>query len=269
MILFPHAKINIGLYITEKRADGFHNLESAFFPVQWNDILEITPADSFEFVSTGIPIPGNNDQNLCVKAFQLLQEKYQIPNVCIQLHKIIPMGAGLGGGSSDAAFTLMGLRDLFHLTLSNHDLIPFAKQLGSDCTFFLCENPQFGTEKGDVLEELPISLKGYFGLLIYPNVGVSTKEAYAGVRPQKAPYYLPDALKQPIVNWENSVKNDFENSIFPKYPILKEIKQRLYEMGAVYASMSGSGSTLFGIFHSTPNPEWFEEQNFITKIVEF
>lgn len=269
MILFPHAKINIGLYITEKRPDGFHNLESAFFPIDWTDILEITPSETFEFVSTGIPIPGNTEQNLCVKAYQLLKQTYNLPPVCIQLHKIIPMGAGLGGGSSDAAFTLMGLRDLFELPLSNQELIPYAQQLGSDCAFFLKEKPQFGTEKGDVLQDMDVSLKNYFGLLVYPNVGISTQEAYAGVIPQKPSNYLPEALKQNLSLWKNSITNDFEKSIFPKQPLLKEIKEQLYQLGAVYAAMSGSGSTLFGIFSEKPNPEQFEQQGYLTKIVTF
>ncbi len=269
MILFPNAKINIGLYITEKRTDGFHNLESAFFHVPWTDVLEITPSEHVEFVATGIPIPGNQHENLCVKAYQLLKEKFAIPNVTIHLHKIIPMGAGLGGGSSDAAFTLMGLRDLFQISLSNEDLIPFAKQLGSDCAFFLKNTPQFGTEKGDVLEDLDLSLKGLWCALIYPNVGVSTKEAYAGVTPQKATNYLPEALKKPISHWKESIHNDFEKSIFPNYPILKTIKDQLYLNGAQYAAMSGSGSTIFGIFTEKPSTKHFDDQGFITKVAQF
>lgn len=269
MILFPPAKINIGLYVTEKRADGFHNLESAFFHIPWTDILEITPSDTFEFISGGIPIPGNSDQNLCVKAFSLLKDTYQIPNVTIELHKILPMGAGLGGGSSDAAYTLIGLRDLFNLPLSNQQLIPFAQQIGSDCAFFLTDLPQFGTGKGDELQPINVSLKGYFGLLVYPNVGISTKEAYAGISPQKVPHYLPDVLKQDIQTWKDLIQNDFEKSIFPHYPLLKEIKGKLYQMGAIYASMSGSGSTLYGIFSSPPDDNPFTQQGFITKVFAF
>lgn len=269
MILFPNAKINIGLYITEKRSDGYHNLESAFVPIPWTDILEITPSNTFQFESTGIPVPGNPDSNLCVKAFRLLQEAYRIPNVSIQLHKIIPMGAGLGGGSSDAAFTLIGLRDLFNLPVSNQDLIPFAQKLGSDCAFFLLNSPQFGTEKGDKLQGISIDLKGLFALLVYPQISVSTQEAYSGVAPSAAPNYLPTALKQPVTMWKTSVSNDFEKNIFPKYPILSEIKELLYEGGATYAAMSGSGSTIYGIFENEPSSEVFDKQGFITKIVAF
>ena len=269
MILFPPAKINIGLYITEKRNDGFHNLESAFFHVPWTDILEITPSSDFEFVSTGIPIPGNPTQNLCVKAFRLLQDAFKIPNACIHLHKILPMGAGLGGGSADAAYTLIGLRDVFNLPISNQELIPFAQQLGSDCAFFLMDKPQFGTGKGDEMVEIHTSLQGHYGLFVYPNVGISTQEAYAGVHPKKAPNHLPEALQMPIESWKNTITNDFEDRIFPQYPLLKKIKETLYEMGAVYAAMSGSGSTLFGIFNHKPADELFQNQGFITKVVEF
>ncbi|MHA8067499.1 4-(cytidine 5'-diphospho)-2-C-methyl-D-erythritol kinase [Aquirufa sp. ROCK2-A2] len=248
MILFPNAKINIGLYVTEKRADGFHNLETTFFPTNWTDILEITPEDSFEFSSSGLTIAGKIEDNLCFKAYQLLQKAYHIAPVHIHLHKIIPMGAGLGGGSSDAAYTLMGLRDLFELPLSNANLIPFAQQLGSDCAFFLMNSPAFGTGKGDELSPIECSLEGKFMLLVYPKIAISTQEAYANIRVRPAKNHLPDILKLPISEWKANIHNDFEDSVFPKYPLLKEIKEELYALGAVYAAMSGSGSTLFGIF---------------------
>lgn len=248
MIVFPNAKINIGLYVTEKRADGFHNLESAFFPTNWTDILEITPQETFEFSASGLPISGNIESNLCYRAYQLLKEAYHIPGVHIHLHKIIPMGAGLGGGSSDAAFTLMALRDLFELPLSNTELIPYAQKLGSDCAFFLFNTPSFGVGKGDELSPIDCSIDNKFWVFVYPKMGISTQEAYANIRPKPAKNHLPDALKRPISEWKNTIHNDFEESVFPKYPLLKEIKEELYDLGAIYASMSGSGSTLFGIF---------------------
>ncbi len=269
MLLFPNAKINIGLYITEKRPDGFHNLESVFVPVDWTDVLEITPSTEFEFITSGIPVPGNAENNLCVKAYHLLKQSYVIPNVTIQLHKVIPMGAGLGGGSADATFTLIGLRDLFELPLNNQDLVPFAKQLGSDCAFFLSNSPQFGTGKGDELETIPCDLKGLFGLLVFPKVSVSTQEAYAGVRPEKAPNYLPDVISKPISDWKDLISNDFEKNIFPVYPVLKQIKETLYEKGATYAAMSGSGSTLYGIFTEKPDTNLFDKEGYITKLVAF
>jgi 4-diphosphocytidyl-2-C-methyl-D-erythritol kinase len=249
MILFPNAKINIGLYVTEKRPDGFHNLESAFFPINWNDILEITPQDQFEFSSSGLPIFGKMEDNLCYRAYQLLAQDHSIPGVHIHLHKIIPMGAGLGGGSSDAAFTLMGLRDLFELPLSNADLVPYAQQLGSDCAFFLMNSPAFGVGKGDELTVLNSTIQAKYIVLVYPKIAISTQEAYANISVSPAKNHLPDVLKKPIKEWKSLVHNDFENSVFPKYPVLKEIKEELYQLGAVYAAMSGSGSTLFGLFN--------------------
>lgn len=251
MILFPNAKINIGLYVTEKRPDGFHNLESAFFPINWNDILEITPQDKFEFSSSGLSISGKMEDNLCYRAYQLLAQEHSIPGVHIHLHKIIPMGAGLGGGSSDAAFTLMGLRDLFELPLSNADLVPYAQQLGSDCAFFLLNSPAFGVGKGDELTVLNNNIQAKYIVLVYPKMAISTQEAYANISVSPAKNHLPDVLKKPIEEWKSLVHNDFEDSVFPKYPVLKDIKEDLYQLGAVYAAMSGSGSTLFGLFNQT------------------
>jgi len=269
MVVFPNAKINIGLYITQKRPDGYHNLETAFFPIPWTDILEITPSEKFSFTSTGLPISGNLSDNLCVKAYQLLKNQFDIPPVDIHLHKIIPMGAGLGGGSADASYTLIALRDLFKLPLTNQELIPFAQQLGSDCAFFLQNSPQFGTGKGDELQAIEARLSGLWALLIFPNLGVSTQQAYSGVKPGKAPNYLPIALNLPIESWKNAISNDFEKTIFPLFPELVHIKETLYEIGAVYAAMSGSGSTMFGLFTQEPKDEIFKNQSFTTKIVQF
>lgn len=248
MILFPNAKINLGLYITEKRTDGFHNLTSCFYPVPWSDILEITPSDVFEFSTSGLSISGALENNLCYRAYLLLKDAHAIPAVHIHLHKVIPMGAGLGGGSSDAAFTLMGLRDLFQLPLSNEALLPFAQKLGSDCAFFLTNQAQIGTEKGDVLQPFELNLAGKFLVMIYPNFGISTQEAYAGIRPKKALKNWEKNLLKPLETWKETISNDFENSLFPSYPQLAAIKQELYALGASYAAMSGSGSTIFGIF---------------------
>ncbi len=248
MILFPHAKINIGLYITEKRPDGFHNLSSCFYPVPWSDMLELSPSETFGFSTTGLAISGAWEDNLCYRAFQLLQKAYHIAPVHIHLHKVIPMGAGLGGGSADAAFTLIGLRDMFQLPLSNEDLIPFAQQLGSDCAFFLTNQAQMGTEKGDVLHPIDLNLSGKFLVMVYPNFGISTKEAYAGVKPKKAKKNWEKQLGKPLETWKETISNDFEKSLFPSYPTLVTIKDELYAMGAQYAAMSGSGSTLYGIF---------------------
>ena len=249
MVLFPNAKINLGLFITKKRVDGFHELETCFFPIPWSDILEITPALAFKFSSSGLPISGEIHDNLCYKAFLALSENFKIPNVHIHLHKIIPMGAGMGGGSSDAAFTLMGLRDLFELPLTNQELLAYAQKLGSDCAFFLTNEAQFGTGKGDELTPIPTSLRGLYAIILYPNFGISTQKAYAGIEPSPAPGFLPDLLKSPMPTWKHRIKNDFEKALFVEYPLLAEIKQDMYDLGAVYAAMSGSGSTIFGLFN--------------------
>ena len=252
MVLFPHAKINIGLYITKKRKDGFHDLETCFFPVPWTDILEITPSEEFGFSSSGLEISGAIENNLCYRAYELLRQDHAFPPVHIHLHKIIPMGAGLGGGSSDAAFTLMGLRDLFQLPLINDDLQPYAAKLGSDCAFFLSKQAAFGKGKGDVLSPINASLQGKFLVLLYPAVGISTAEAYAGVKPEKAPIDLRKAILKE--NWKETISNDFEKSIFPQHPLLASLKEEMYSLGASYAAMSGSGSTIFGIFDKKIDP---------------
>lgn len=248
MILFPNAKINLGLYITKKRTDGFHELETCFVHVPWTDILEITESDVFEFTSSGLAIEGPVSKNLCFRAYEALKADFKIPPVHIHLHKVIPMGAGLGGGSSDASFTLKGLRDLFKLPLTNAQLIPYAATLGSDCAFFIDNQAQLGTGRGEILQPIDIDLSGKYLVLIYPNFGISTQEAFAGIKPKKAPIKLKEVIGQPIETWKETLSNDFEGSLFPKYPLLASIKDELYNLGASYAAMSGSGSTLFGLF---------------------
>jgi 4-diphosphocytidyl-2-C-methyl-D-erythritol kinase len=248
MILFPNAKINLGLYITKKRTDGFHELETCFVHVPWTDILEITESDAFEFTSSGLAIEGPVSKNLCFRAYEALKADFKIPPVHIHLHKVIPMGAGLGGGSSDASFTLKGLRDLFKLPLTDAQLIPYAATLGSDCAFFIDNQAQLGTGRGEILQPIDIDLSGKYLVLIYPNFGISTQEAFAGIKPKKAPIKLKEVIGQPIETWKETLSNDFEGSLFPKYPLLASIKDELYNLGASYAAMSGSGSTLFGLF---------------------
>lgn len=248
MILFPNAKINLGLYITKKRTDGFHELETCFVHVPWTDILEITESDAFEFTSSGLAIEGPVSKNLCFRAYEALKADFNIPSVHIHLHKVIPMGAGLGGGSSDASFTLKGLRDLFKLPLTVAQLIPYAATLGSDCAFFIDNQAQLGTGRGEILQPIDIDLSGKYLVLIYPNFGISTQEAFAGIKPKKAPIKLKEVIGQPIETWKETLSNDFEGSLFPKYPLLASIKDELYNLGASYAAMSGSGSTLFGLF---------------------
>ena len=254
MVTFPNAKINLGLNIIEKRADGFHNIESVFYPVAWCDVLEILPAPSFSFTSSGLPIPGSEEGNLVIKAFKillvegLLKEK----NVGIHLHKVLPMGAGIGGGSADGAFALKMLNEIFGLKLSIADLQKLAGGLGSDCPFFIENKPKFCYGKGTEFEEIDLNLKGKHIVLVNPQIHISTAEAYAGVRPQRPEVSIKDILKKPIKDWKGLLVNDFEASVLQNHPKIAKVKEELYRLGAVYASMTGSGSTVYGIFENMP-----------------
>lgn len=248
MLVFPNAKINIGLNIIEKRADGFHNIESCFYPVGWADALEITLAEQLSFHSDGITIPGNESDNLCLRAYQILLADYDLPPVSIHLLKAIPIGAGLGGGSSDAAFVITALNQQFDLKISSEKQLGYARRLGSDCAFFIVNKPVYCYDKGDHFVDIDLNLAGKWIILVNPGIHISTAEAYAGVKPKLSGNDLRNLLEEPISMWKNGVKNDFEAALFIKYPLLKSIKESLYEYGADYAAMSGSGSTLYGIF---------------------
>ncbi|MDJ1480401.1 4-(cytidine 5'-diphospho)-2-C-methyl-D-erythritol kinase [Cytophagaceae bacterium YF14B1] len=248
MLSFPNAKINLGLHITEKRPDGYHNLESCFYSVGWTDVLEIIEFDKLTFTSSGISIPGNPDSNLCIKAYNALKKDFDLPPVHIHLHKVIPIGAGLGGGSADAAFTIKLLNEKFDLKLSPSQMEDYIRPIGSDCAFFIQNYPRYCYDKGDQFEDISVSLKGYYIVLVYPAIHVSTGEAYAGIKPQKPFMPLKQVLAQPVSTWKDRLVNDFENGVFARYPVLATVKQTLYDKGALYATMSGSGSTVFGIF---------------------
>ena len=248
MLDFPNAKINIGLLVTEKRPDGFHNLESCFYPVQWCDALEVVPADEERFTMSGLPVPGNPDTNLCLKAYRLLQKDFDLPPVHLHLHKVIPMGAGLGGGSSDAAFTLKQLSALFELGLAPEVLENYARQLGSDCAFFIRNKPVVAVERGDVFRPAEVNLSGYTCVLVYPGIHITTAEAYGSIVPKKPTCGIGMYLKQDVKVWKEVLRNDFEEALFPRYPELQAIKEKLYAAGAAYASMTGSGSAIYGLF---------------------
>jgi 4-diphosphocytidyl-2-C-methyl-D-erythritol kinase len=234
----------VGLQILSKRADGYHELDTVFYPVPWCDVLEILPTDELSFSSTGILIPGKG--NLCLDAYHLLKKDFDLAPVHIHLHKVIPIGAGLGGGSSDAAFTLKGLNEMFDLGLSHEQLRAYAVQLGADCPFFIENRPMRARGIGEQLEEVDLDLSDYHLLLVKPAVHVSTAAAYAGVVPGEPERDLLDMLKESVSSWE--LKNDFEQSVFEQFPQIADIKEKLYEAGAIYAAMSGSGSTVFGLF---------------------
>ena len=250
MVTFPNAKINLGLNILSKRPDGYHNIQSCFYPIPFSDILEVVKSDRYEFVSTGISIPGNG--NLCTTAFELIQKHHRIGNVKIHLHKVIPIGAGLGGGSADATFTLKALNELFDVGLTDEELEKYAATLGSDCPFFVKNQPVLATGTGTDLSPFSSDLSGKYLMLISPGIHVSTAEAYGGITPQ-APYQdLIEVLKSPIEAWKDRLVNDFESPVFSKHPEIEAIKRQLYEAGALYASMTGSGSAVYGIFDSEP-----------------
>ena len=258
MLSFPNAKINLGLRILSKRPDGYHNIESCLYPIPWRDVLEIVPAHEFSFKQTGLEIPGNSDDNLCVKAYQFLNEDYQIPPVAIHLHKVIPMGAGLGGGSADGAFAIKVLNALFDLKLPLQELKKYAARLGSDCPFFIENIPAIATDTGTTLHPTDLTLEGSWLAITHPGIHVSTKEAYAGVTPMPIAAPIDRLLHQPIEQWKSTLINDFEASIFLNHPAIAQIKNSLYEKGALYAAMSGSGSAVFGIFADEVTLDGFE-----------
>jgi len=261
MIVYPNAKINLGLHVTEKRADGFHNLETVFYPVGWSDLLELLPGEAQErgvkLSVSGLPIPGDTNDNLCVRAYELISRDYPMPAVKAHLHKNVPMGAGLGGGSSDAAFFIRALNDLFELGLAWGELHHYAKQLGSDCSFFIANRPVIAEGKGDEYESLALDLSAYHLAVAYPAIHVSTPEAYRGIVPKKPARSLEQLiLETPLHEWKNVIKNDFEESVFKKFPAIGALKEKMYAGGAIYASMSGSGSAVYGIFEEAPALEF-------------
>jgi 4-diphosphocytidyl-2-C-methyl-D-erythritol kinase len=250
VITFPFGKINLGLHIVGKRADGFHNIETIFYPLKTHtDVLEIIPSEQFRFQCFGTVIEGKEEDNLVVKAYQLMKAHYQLPPVSISLLKKIPTGAGLGGGSSDAAATLVLLNNLFNLHLDNETLKIHAAKLGSDCSFFIEGTPAFASEKGENLVPCTCpELDGKHIAVVNPNIHINTAEAYAHCKPSVPETDLREIVQKPISSWKNLLVNDFEKTIFPKYPRLLQLKEMLYQKGALYAALSGSGSALFGIF---------------------
>ncbi|TGE25690.1 4-(cytidine 5'-diphospho)-2-C-methyl-D-erythritol kinase [Hymenobacter aquaticus] len=254
MLVFPNAKLNLGLYITGQRPDGFRNLESVFVPLPWCDALEVLPAAENQLTLSGIPIPGELATNLCWRAYELLKADFGLPPVQMHLHKVVPIGAGLGGGSGDAAFALRALSELLNLQLNTAQLQQYARRLGSDCAFFIENKPVFAHEKGDVFEPIALSLTGVACKVVYPGLHISTAEAYARVVPRAPRHDLRRSLAQPPETWRETVSNDFEDALTPHYPVLAEVKEALYAAGATYASLSGSGSAVYGLFPGLAQP---------------
>lgn len=253
MLVFPNAKINIGLNITEKRSDGFHNLETVFYPINLTDILEFVESnDKTTFQNTGLQINVSNSDNLVLKAYYLLKENYKLPELHIHLHKIIPFGAGLGGGSSDAAFMLTALNTYFNLQITDTEIEKYAQQLGSDCSFFIKNKPVFAEGTGNIFSEINLDLSTYYILIIKPDIHINTKEAFTRIKPAKPEFNLKGISQLPVSEFNKTLTNDFEKSVFKLYPKVKQIKEILYHAGAIYAQMSGSGSSVFGIFSEKP-----------------
>lgn len=252
MITFPNAKINLGLNVVSRRSDGYHNLETVFYPINLCDALEFVPATKTSLNVAGLPVAGDIEQNLVVRAFRLLQRDFQLPELEIALLKNIPMGAGLGGGSADAAFMLKMVNEHFHLALSAEQLETYAAKLGADCPFFISNKPVFAAGIGNEFTALEVSLKGYYLVLVKPDVHVSTAEAYAHVACQRWQVPLMEVMAMPLEKWRHYLVNDFEASVFVAHSELATIKQQLYDAGAIYAAMSGSGSTLYGVFKTKP-----------------
>ena len=251
MVVFPNCKINLGLNIIRKRSDGYHDLETVFYPVEIKDALEVIRSEEFKFTGSGLAVNGSVQDNLCMKAYQLLHSKFtQLPNVQIHLHKAIPMGAGLGGGSADGAFMLKLLNHKFQLGLPNEELIDYALQLGSDCPFFIENKPCFATGRGEDMVAVPLDLSAYTFVLINPGIHVSTATAFSHLTPKIPAKPIKEIIEQPIETWKDELINDFEIPVFNQHPLIAVIKQQLYDSGAAYAAMSGSGSTVFGIFNT-------------------
>jgi 4-diphosphocytidyl-2-C-methyl-D-erythritol kinase len=261
MIKFPNCKINIGLNILSKRGDGFHNIQTVFYPIPIYDAIEVIESNHsshpISFSQSGIQIPGSDTTNICIKAYELLQKDFQnLPAMQVHLHKAIPIGAGLGGGSADAAFMLKLLNEKFVLNLTDEQLINYASQLGSDCPFFMLNQPCFATGRGEILEPISLDLSSYHILLVNPGIHVNTGQAFSNIRPGKNNTDLKSLINCRIEDWRQHIINDFEETVFEKHPEIGIIKDALYKKDALYASMSGSGSTVYGIFKKGDRPSF-------------
>ena len=246
MICFPNAKINLGLHITGKRPDGYHSIETIFYPIPLTDALEAVISKKTSFKQTGIKLESLPENNLVMKAYSLMEKKYKVPPLDIYLKKTIPSGAGLGGGSADAAFTLKLINDLYKCNISVDKLEEMASSIGADCPFFIQNKPVIATGTGNIFKPSGVSLKGYTIYVVKPPITISTKEAYSNVKPHKPDFSLEKLPSLPVKEWSNVLKNDFEQGIFEKHPEIGGIKDKLYSLGAEYAAMSGSGSSVFG-----------------------
>lgn len=274
MVSFPNCKINLGLNVIRKREDGFHNIETIFYPLALQDILEVIPStethspSSVAFFSSGLSIDGEITDNICVKAYYLLQKKNPaLPPVQMHLHKVIPMGAGLGGGSADGAFALKLFNILFELRLSQQQLIDYALQLGSDCPFFIYNQPCFAVSRGEKMQKMELDLSAFTFIIVNPRIHVSTGWAFGQLTPHQPLKSVRQIIQQPITTWKDELINDFEAPVMQSFPEIKSIKKQLYQHGAIYTSMSGSGSTVFGIFENNTLPLMHFPDNYFVQIL--
>lgn len=271
MVTFPNCKINIGLHITGKRRDGYHNLETVFYPLPLYDCLEIITLPNTEtellLTMSGLTVQGTSADNICLKAWHLLKTHYpSLPTVAMHLHKAIPMGAGLGGGSADGAFMLRMLNEKYNLQLSGEQLIHYALELGSDCPFFIVNKPCFASGRGEILQPVHLNLSACYFVIINPGIHVNTGWAFKQLQIQQPAYTLLKAIQQPVGTWKETIVNDFEEIVAAQYPAIAQIKEVLYKQGAVYASMTGSGSTVFGLFTAKPSLSVFPDE-YLVKII--
>lgn len=257
MKVFPNCKINIGLNIVERRADGYHNLQTIFYPIPLYDEISIQPSDEDELVMEGLRIEGRPEDNLVMRVLSVLREKgYAVPPVCIELHKVIPSGAGLGGGSSDAAFMMKALNEMFALELTAAEMELLLSPLGADCPFFVNNRPVYAEGIGNIFTPVHLDLKGWHLILVKPDDFVSTREAYSLVRPHFPACNIQQYITLPVEEWRGHIVNDFEESVFPLRPRIQAIRDELYRQGAAYAAMSGSGSCVYGLFRQQPPAEY-------------
>lgn len=258
MIFFPNCKINLGLHVLSKRNDGFHNLETVFYPIPLCDALEIieAPVSNNKTVisTTGVTIEGKVEENICVKAYHLLKKDFNMPSIKLHLHKVIPVGAGLGGGSADGAFTFLLLNKKFNLSIPDEKLMKYALQIGSDCPFFIKNKICYATQRGEIMQEINLYLSGYKIILINPGIKINTAWAFSKIHPKENRESILEIMQQPVESWNKNLVNDFESPVFENHPSIKEIKEQLYNSGAAYASMSGTGSSVYGLFQKTATP---------------
>lgn len=269
MILFPNCKINLGLHILRKKEDGFHDLETVFYPIPLVDALEIIQADDSgkepTITLTGLPVEVKPRENICIKAWKILKKDFDLPPIKIHLHKAIPIGGGLGGGSADGAFTLLLLNKKFNLNIGEEKMIEYALQLGSDCPFFISNRPCYATQRGEILKPIQLDLSSYNMVLINPLIHIDTSWAFSQIHPEEYRTSILEIIQRPLETWKENLVNDFEELIFHEHPSIKEIKEQLYTNGAIYASMSGSGSSVYGIFPKNANPVFDLPENYFIK----